>query len=514
MASKRTKKIKRRQLTCQVAIEVSHSELSVVIVDRQPEGVCKVRGYRSQWLQQATGLKSDAGVAELTAALAPIVEREGIAGGSVNIALSSDFCVTRVIAGETDKMLSELRTVRDRCDHYLSLGVGPKAVSQTIRGLDVKNSQAWLTVTNRATLDNLVKAVEDAGLFPEMIEHSMVAVCRAVGKMGGDTTAPAIIIEPNDRGVDLGISYRGQLLFDYRPGGVGSKENISQIVEHHLERIQRYCSRFFRFATGQLNRIYLVGNPEDVESVRSQFLGSHRLTAEVVNPTSACAEWQFSESLVNNPDYVAPLGTALVQPDELQLPPDERGFPDLMDAYRSGVRQPLLPLVKRHLWPLAVAASVAALIYGGAMIEHARAGGVEGQIAHIEEEIGSAATMKLEMESVSSRLKYLQVIDKELQATPIHEFLAQIVKVKPGPVYLDGIRIGSDGLIIIDGKAETKDSVFEFETKLKGLKLLKSPRVESTTNDRLPTTDNATRFVIKAKFARPNDSAERNDNHG
>ncbi len=50
-----------------------------------------------------------------------------------------------------------------------------------------------------------------------------------------------------------------------------------------------------------------------------------------------------------------------------------------------------------------------------------------------------------------------------------------MVKLKPPQVFLDGIRVGQDGQIILDGKAETKESVFEFETKLKGLALLKSP---------------------------------------
>jgi hypothetical protein len=312
MVGKKPKKIKRRQLACKVAIEISHSEFRVIVVDKKENGRCEVRGYRSQWLHQGPGLHHEQGVAELAKALLPVVEQENLAGGSVHVALSSDFCVTRVIAGETDRILSELRSLRDRSAHYLSLGAGAKAISQSIRALDAKNSQAWLTVTNQNTLNHLNEGLEQAGLFADFIEHSMVANCRALGKIGGDSASPAIIIEPNDRGVDLGISYRGQLLFDYRPGGVGSKETIVQIVEQHLERIQRYCARFFRFAGGELNRVFLVGGPDDVEQVRSQFLNSRRLTAEIIDPTSVSSDWHFSESLVSNPDYVSPLGAALV----------------------------------------------------------------------------------------------------------------------------------------------------------------------------------------------------------
>jgi hypothetical protein len=511
MAIKRSKKSKRRQLSRTVAISISHSELSMVIVDKQPGGVCSVRGYRSHWLQQATGLTQEQGVAELTAALAPIVESENLAGGSVNITLSSDFCVTRVVAGEIDKMIPELRGLRDRSAHYLSLGAGPKAVSQALHELDLKNSQASLTVTNQNTLDNLIHAVEDAGLHPELIEHSMVAVCRAVGRMGGDHSAPAIIIEPNDRGVDLGISYRGQLLFDYRPGGVGSKETIVEIVEHHLERIQRYCSRFFRFATGQLNRVYLVGNTEDVEQVRYQFRSSKRLTAEVLNPTTICADWSFAESLVENPFYVAPLGSALVEGDQLRLPPDQRGFPDLMDVIRSGIREPLWPAMRQHLWPVAAAGFLGAVVYTGALLKHAQAGSVEGRITTIQSESGSASTMKLEIESLGTRSKYLKLLDDELNALPVHELLAEIVKVKPAAVYLDDIKVSHDGIIILVGKAASRDAMLEFEASVKKIPLLRSPLVDSAQPTKLPNSENAVVFRIKGRFTGSTGHDERSD---
>ena len=332
--------------------------------------------------------------------------------------------------------------------------------------------------------------------------------------MGGDKVAPAIIIDPNDRGVDLGISYRGQLLFDYRPGGVGSKETIVQIVEQHLERIQRYCSRFFRFASGQLNRVYLVGSPEDVEHVRRQFLSSTRLTAEVINPTTVCSDWQFAESLVSNAQYVSPLGAALVDAEQLRLPPNERGFPDLMDAYRSGIRAPLWPLVKRHLWPVAAAAVLGVLVYGGALVQHARAASVEGQIATIEAEAGSAATMRIESESIASRVKYLQRLDEALSLPPLHELIAQVVRVKPKTVFLDGIAVSQDGLITVIGVAETQEAVFAFSEGLKTVALLNSPYIESQTDVRLPSTENGSRFTIKAKFADSNGHAERNTKNG
>jgi hypothetical protein len=501
MAARKTKSIKRRQLPCTVAIEISHSEVSLVVVDRQADGGCQVRGYRAQWLNDSPGLTHERGAAELSAALAPIVEQADLVGGDVHVALSSDYCVTRVVAGETSETLAELRSLRDRSAHYLSLGAGAKAISQTVRALDARNSQAWLTVTDRQTLANVTRALEDAGLFPAMIEHSMVAVCRAVGRMGGDNAAPAIIIEPNGRGIDLGVSYRGQLLFDYRPGGVGSKDTVVDIVEHHLERIQRYCSRFFRFASGQLNRVYLVGNPDDVHQVRAQFRHSQRLTAEVINPTTTCADWSFSDTLVENPFFVAALGSALVSPDQLRFPPNERGFPDLMDAVRNQLRPPIWPLARQHLWPVAAAGLLGLVVYSGAWIEHARAASIEGQVATVQTESDEARSLKLEAEQSQLRARFLNRLDEELSMLPVHDLLAGIVQAKPAAVYLDDIKVTQDGLITLTGKGEQREAVFEFEASLKEVAFLRSPRVEETRPDRLPTAENATGFTLKAKFA-------------
>jgi len=513
MATKRAKRFKRRQLACTVGLEISRNEVSAVMVDRHEDGTREVRGRRATWLQQATSLNSEQGRAELTAFLTDLAQKEQLTGGSVSVSLSSEFCVTRVLAGETDRINSELRSIRERSTHYLSLGFGAKAMSQSVRLLDVKNSHAWLTVTNEDTLQNVMDAVSDAGMFPELIEHSIVAICRAVGRMGIDTASPVIIIEPTDRGADLGISYRGQLLFDYRPGGTDCRQNIAEIVEHHLERIQRYCNRFFRFASGQINRVYLVGAPADVEQVKAQFAKSTRLSAETIDPSAVCPDWKYAEDVVMNAHYVAPLGTALVEAEQLRLKPDARGFPDLMDVFRSGHKEPLLPLVKRHLWPVAAAALLGMLVYGGAMLRGAQANSLLGTVTQIENDSSRANNLKLELEAINGKVKIMRQLDQEA-SYPAHELLSQIVMVKPATVYLNTLQIAEDGTITLQGTGETQPVVYSFEAALKKLPLLKSASVEKTTQARLETAENATGFTLKARFADSSAQTERTKNNG
>lgn len=507
MGKKSHKKVKRRQLPCTVAVEISRDELVMVIVEPKPDESREVRGYRVCWRHESTGLDSDGGMAELAQALEALAVKEKLIGGSVHVSLSSDFCVTRVLAGETDRMMADLRGQRERSANYLSLGAGVKVVSESIRALDVKNSQAWLTVTNRETLERVVAAMESAGLFPELVEHSIVAMCRAVGRMGGDLAGPVIIIEPNEKGVELGVSYRGQLLFDYRPGGIHSKAHVAEIVERHLERIQRYSKRYFRFASGQITRVFLVGAQEDTEAVRAQFANSTRLSAEVLVPAALCSEWQCGENLKSDPDFVAAMGSALIDGARLALPPNERGFPDLMDAYRNSHREPLWPGVRRHLWPVAAAAVVGLLVYGTATVTHGRARSTEAEVAVAEEETSKASTMKLELETLTTRARYLAVMERDLANLPIHELIATIVRAKPKDVYMDSIELDESGQASFKGKAESENLAFEFLDELKKSPVLQGAQLDSTGPDRLLDKP-ATWFLIKCKFVGKADNSE------
>lgn len=518
MWTRKPKKAKQRKLSCTVAVEVSGDQVSMVIVGNiGPDGVREVRGRRETWLHEAPSLNSEQGVEELSRVLQRMVEEEKLAGGNVNVALGSDFCVTRVLAGETDKILTELRHLRERSAHYLSLGAGPKETSECIRSIDAKNSQAWLTVTNRQTLENISKVMDNAGLYPALIEHSMIGLCRAVGRMGGDIAGPVIIIEPNDRGVDLGISYRGQLLFDYRPGGIRSKEHVAEIVEKHLERIQRYSTRFFRFATGQIRRVYLVGQQQDAELVRQQFASSTRLTAELLNPALICPKWRFDSSVLDNPGYLAAFGSALIEPEASEKDGSkDRAYPDLMDVYRRSHRDPIWPAAKRHLWPVAAAACLGTLIHAGALTQTLRARGIEQKVTEAENTSAQARVLRMEIENATTRAKFLKVIDDELQFPEVHLLLGHVgaAKKELAGVFLDRVALRQLQDVTLEGKAENLQLVYVFENNLKTIPMLREVHIETLTDVVLPTSDKGVGFKINCKFDGSNDQGERKDSNG
>ncbi len=503
----RNKSSKRKLPNIQVAIEVQRSELTLVVAKRDGSNLTEIRGHHIPWLQEAESLRTEDGVRELSTALTTLVNKERVAGAAAYISLSSDLCVTRVVAGENESLRAEMRNLHDRSNQYLLLGAGEKAVAESSRAIDAKHSQTWLTVANKETLDNVVTAAQDAGLVVELVEHSLVAMCRAVGRTGRDKDRPVIAVDINERGVDLGVSYRGQLLFDYRPGGIDSKDRIGEIISRHLERIQRYCARQFRNASGDISVVLLCGIPDHLPQVAEQFNGSN-LKAEILDPKSVSPDSDYSPSFLLTTHYVAPLGSLVIEQDQLDQPAGERGLPDLMDTYRARQKEPLVPGLVKTLWPLAAMLLVSVGIFGAASLEGRKAARAESEQASLEADQGRVSIMRMELDATTRKSKCVADIISSSTKPNFHRLIAAIGQSTPQGVWLETLRIDENGVVSIQGPGRTDDLVFAFVQKLKQVPMLSDVSLQGQQPIQLEQGP-AIRFDIKCKYAENNDLIER-----
>jgi hypothetical protein len=481
--------------------------LTLVVAKRDGDRLAEIRGHHVPWLRDAESLRTEDGVRELAAAITTLVTKEKVAGAAAYVSLSSDLCVTRVVAGENEALRSELRNLHDRSNHYLLLGVGAKAVAESTRAIDAKHSQVWLTVTNQETLDNVVTAVQHAGLIVELVEHSMVAMCRAVGRTGRDQDRPVIAVDINERGVDLGVSYRGQLLFDYRPGGIDSKERIGETVSRHLDRIQRYCARQFRNASGNISEVLLCGSPDDLPMVAAQFVGSN-LTAEILDPKSISPESDYSANCTLNSHYVAPLGSLVIEQEQLDRPANERGLPDLMDAYRAQQREPLGPALLKAAWPIAAMLLVSVGIYGIGISERGKAARVESEQVLLDADLAVVDETRLALDETTKRYQCVHTIVSAVKSPSYHRLLGAIGQSTPNGVWLEALRVDEDGAVIIQGPGRTNDLVFGFVRQLKKLPMLSDVSLQGQQPIQLKNGP-AIRFDIKCRFVENDDFVER-----
>ena len=98
----------------------------------------------------------------------------------VRLALNGEFCVTHVVRDTSDRVRREIAELEERCQHYLALGPGSKALAASIRQVDARHQHALTTICNQKTLDAVVEAAGAAGLKLDCIEPSLVSICRLI----------------------------------------------------------------------------------------------------------------------------------------------------------------------------------------------------------------------------------------------------------------------------------------------------------------------------------------------
>jgi hypothetical protein len=328
-----------------------------------------------------------------------------------------------------------------------------------------------------------------------------------VGRTGRDKDRPVIAIDINERGVDLGVSYRGQLLFDYRPGGIDSKERIGEIVSRHLDRIQRYCARQFRNAAGNISEVLLCGIPDDLPQVAEQFVGSN-LTAEIFDPKAVSPESDYTASCNLSSHYVAPLGSLVIEQEQLDQPANERGLPDLMDTYRARLREPLVPALVKLAWPIAAMLLVSVGIYGFAALEGAAAAGVEAELAILDADRSRVDKTRTDLEETMKQFESVSKIISSAERPSYHRLLGAIGQSMPSGVWLESLRVDDEGTVAIQGPGTNDDMVFGFVEQLKKLPMLSDVSLQGQQPIQLQTGP-AIRFDIKCRFVEEDDYTER-----
>jgi len=416
-------------------------------------------------------------VRELTAGLRSLVNRERLHGASAHIALSSDFCVTRVVAGENESVRKELRSLDERSSLYLLLGTGENKLASCWRPLDAKHQQAWVTVVNKRTLGAVLTAAEAAGIRLDNVEHSLVALARAVGRLEQDRDQPVLVLEINQRGVDVGISYQGQLLIDYRPGGASAKENIAEIVNRHLERLQRFVRRRFRFATGKITRVFLCGEPNDVCMVREQFQAISNLTAEVIDAQKVLAQCNLPATNNAHPTFTPCIGVlALNSSESIQAP-----SPNLVEDLVSRVRESLWPALAKFAWPVATAAALTLCIFFATLFQKFRCSQLESQLHTLDESRARIARMQGEIGLARQKFLGLSTIERQIQRPQWTKLIIALGASIQEGVWLESIEVdGATGAVKLAGTSNTEDGVYDFHKKLREQPILQNVAIEGT----------------------------------
>jgi Tfp pilus assembly protein PilN len=444
------------------AVEIGRSNLGAVILRRaRADEPFTAHTRWMTWRHEGASPATEAGRRELGAALKTFVTEEKLTGAEIGLTLSGDFCVTRVMSGATEDVDRELSELEERSALYLTLGAGPKVCASSVRQLDARHRHALVAVSSRRVLDGVAEAAAAAGLSVATIEPSLVAVSRCLGHMGLDHEQPALIVNLSENGADLGISYQGQVLLDYRPGGIVAAGDVSKIILDHLARLQRYCQRRANLPDHTIQQVFLCGPVADVMTVRFGLEHDGRLIVRELEPTQVEPAWKFADFPTS--ELCAAAGGCLRE----IVPQPKRIAPNLARRVRVTQRGALLPALLRAAWPIAAGIAVALATLGLVVFEQLRVDQQEAELLRLGGERSKATQLHTRMEGAQAKLRHLRSVEGALPVRPWHELLETIGHCMPEDIWLENVASQGEMRITVAGASYSDEGIYEFVRWLK-----------------------------------------------
>jgi len=471
----------RQQLERRAVINLTQRELTLLLLEKAPDDAeARCRHRRIVWRQEAHSLKSDDGRRELTAALTRLAVEEKLSGLPLHVTLNGDLCVTRVVSGENDAVRQGVQELIERSRGYLSLGPGEKITATSAAAIDARRRHVWVSVASRAAIENIAAAFEAARLKLIRIEHSLATMSRVMQAIHEDAENPALLIEVTQGSVDVGISYKGQLLLDYRPSGQQARENVSLIVMRHTKRLQRYLDKLLKAGSRPIRTICVSGEKEVAELVREQFLElpeSRNLSLKLIEPRDVSAEWDFADTTGSDCTLTSSLGCLL----RLTAPGQEASpYPDLLEPVREHRRGPELRKLLRAAWPVAATVAASILLGGLAFLKQLDCRELEAQVAVLENDLGAVTNLQREVMTLEAEHQHLVHIRDSLRPPVWKETLVSVGTCLPQGVWLREMGADRTGSLLISGSSHSEDGVFEFLRHLRSVPRFNGVALEST----------------------------------
>lgn len=466
-----------------VAFEICRSTVHLaLVIEGSGSEPAKVITRSVPWRKEATTLYSEIGVQELTEAFRLLVVEERLAGARVRMALSGEFCVTRVVTGSIDSVRREFGELEERSHRYLTLGPGHKVLASSVQQLDARHEHALLTVANQRTLDAILAIADAVGIHISTIEPSLVALSRALACIDAGSDEACIVIQIDDHSAELGICHNGRLLLDYRPGGNSNAASVAGILAQHLARLQRYLDRYHSYLKTPVRQVYLTGDSTAVARAQQQFMQHKRFQVSVLEPRQLKRHWQMV-STAPGPEMAAALGTLLL--DE-QSDSEKRG-PNLMERILAESRAPMRPILIRSLTPLAVVLLVAMGLFGLFQRERVATNAVRAELSVLEPVRTRARELQLTLIGTEAKLKQLRQLERKLARRNWGQLLTRIAQSMPDDVWLEGVVFHDAESVSLTGSSYADGGVYDFVGYLRQVPDITQIALEGTGVGRSPT---------------------------
>ncbi|MEW4561733.1 PilN domain-containing protein [Bremerella sp. JC770] len=458
MATKRKQnKIDNRSV---LALQIGHTKVRAVLYQLKEGRPVACESLEEKWQEAGGSIASEEGMHGLRKALRTILASVPRSVASAYVALSGEFCVTRVVSDTNENVAHEVREIESRSRLYLSLGHGPKIVAGSIMQQDPRHQHATVSVVHRQTIEAILEVTQSLGLAVIAVEPTVISLCRLMGALGLDREAPSLLVCPGQSGVEIAVSYQGQLYLDYRPAGITQQEEIAEILVHHHERLQRYCRRHARVLQNSIASVYLAGERSRTELIREQ-LGD-RLNMPVQILETMAVDSELSPLLANVPiSHYSAAGLGLISIRDYATP-----GPNLMERLRSDHEEHILRRATKVLGPIAAAVLCAAAVWGYLFEQRWHLNQLESQAAQLEPIHRESVLIRGAMKQNRETLNVHQQIGRQLRQPEIAQWVHAVGSKVPENTWLTSVSLDQEGDLMVQGNAITEASIFSYAEEI------------------------------------------------
>jgi hypothetical protein len=494
---RRVRSERRRQVASSIGIEISPSGVSLAIISSEGTGEYNLITDHVPFAPTSGPYQGHWGTDELSAVLCQLSDKHKLSGQGVSVGLGGEPCVTRAWKGDNEEVDESIQELTERANRYLSLGQGEKVCCYAEKPLDAKRKRAWVTVALREVIDAVATAVDDAGLRLIRLEHSLSALCQAIGYAGHDAQQPVLVVTTGFGRTDLGISYRGQLILDYRPARLDTNSSCDNLVwanavSKHIKCLRRFLQKELPRGENNLEKICLPGR----ESVPAELAGALRQEHNLDSFALSIAEFTSDLNVVSQPwEHADMLAAIWLAQSTLQQQPTVAA--DLMQSLRTVERTSWVDIAKL-VWPLAACMLVTAALHVFATWKEAGRIRAERRLETLQPSFQEYEQLKLQLVQNAEIASKVDALSASLPTVNWNDIVKFAGRALPQGTWLQSLTIDESSQASITGASFTNDAIYDYLNRLSESGAFAHVTLLSTRSIRLPSGP-AFEFRISAK---------------
>lgn len=469
---------RRARETKAVGLEVSPNGISLSFV--VGEGGERQLTTRHIVFEEGSGpRRGDFSDGTLDSILAELSTKHQLAGQTVSIALGGDPCVTRFLTGSNEEVDIELEELKTRTARYAGMGLGEKVSCQTTKSLDARRKRVWVTVARRDFVEAVAKAVQNAGMRVSRIEHTMVVLSRLLNLLAKDEQGPVLMVVDELGRINLGISFRGRLMLDYRPAMPDASVSRGSIVQRHLKCLRRYIQARLPEVAGELENVYFTGLGDDCDALCASLNEQSDLTACRFPLEQIYGELTVDGEVSEAPGVLASVSLATYS----FFFESDKSVNDLASTLHTTGRLPWLKLMACS-WPLALAASLAIALFGFGALQNSAVRQAEAQIEALSLRRVEANATRLNLQRSRERDEHVQALSAQLPKPGWALVVWKVGKSLPDRMWLESMEFNHQKNVRIVGAGYADQAVFEFIDRLRASGLFTRVALDGTSSIR------------------------------